>query len=415
MSYEGSIDIMHDKVQYYTGNTLADQAKNIPLDEQEIQARRDDHGNYVGVKAEERVHYHKSLLAGQNTANMCIARLLMRGLASSNHPRPTTSDDTNVTHNNTTTHQDKYNPDEFLEQFVLYMKTPPTTNQEEEEDTSQAQFHNDTYLDVYVRSFFKEASFGVPLRQCAKNQRDSWSVGSLDGVAMVIPIIAAYASEPECMVMGRAVEQHMLTHRSINVTATLYVLVPLLLELFHSDSDGTDDSGVGGDGVGGRLRTVLDRAMDKMRPPAITGRAMCDSYVQHRGPGNIPKQDKWLQHMTTSDESMKDFIHRMVQEYDNDEDVAGWGDRPASQLSTACYCEQAFAVVLYLAYKYANDPPHTALLQNVMLGGHSTSRGAVLGAILGAAHGTTLNFPFVQDLCAYHYIVKEIQDLVDTV
>jgi ADP-ribosyl-[dinitrogen reductase] hydrolase len=409
---------MHDKVQYYTGNTLAaDHAKKIiPLDDQEIQARRDDHGNYVGVKADERVHYHKSLLAGQNTANMCIARLLMRSLASSNHPGPSTSKDSSVI-----PHQDKYNPDEFLEQFVLYMKTPPTTtttkNQDNDEmDTSQVQFHNDTYLDVYVRSFFKEASLGVPLRHCAKNQRDSWSIGSLDGVAMVIPIIAAYAHEPECMVLGRAVEQHMLTHRSITVTATLYVLVPLLLELFHhsDNSGGMDDSE---NGVGVRLRTVLDRAMDKMRPPAITGRQMCDSYVQHRGPGNIPKQDKWRQHMSTSDnESMKDFIHRMVQDYgDNDEDVAGWGDRPASQLSTACYCEQAFAVVLYLAYKYAHDPPQTALLQNVMLGGHSTSRGAVLGAILGAAHGSTTNFPFVHDLSAYPYIAKEIQDLVDTV
>ena len=39
---------------------------------------------------------------------------------------------------------------------------------------------------------------------------------------------------------------------------------------------------------------------------------------------------------------------------------------------------------MFLAYKYADDP-RKALLQNAMLGGHSTARGAVLGAILGAA------------------------------
>lgn len=63
--------------------------------------------------------------------------------------------------------------------------------------------------------------------------------------------------------------------------------------------------------------------------------------------------------------------------------VAGWGDRENSRLSTACYCEQTFTVVLYLAYKYGTDDVQKAFCQNVMLGGHSTARGAVLGAILG--------------------------------
>jgi exopolysaccharide biosynthesis protein len=54
MSYSGTIDIMHDKSRFYTGNTAADAAKK--MSREEIEKRRDDHGNYVGALADERVH-----------------------------------------------------------------------------------------------------------------------------------------------------------------------------------------------------------------------------------------------------------------------------------------------------------------------------------------------------------------------
>jgi len=214
---------------------------------------------------------------------------------------------------------------------------------------------------------------------------------------MTIPTIAAYANDPEYYVIGRAVEHHMLTHRSITVTAVVSVLAPLLLSLWH----GVD------------LKTALDAAMEKMRPPKITGRQMRDSYVAIGGPGMIPKDKKWLQHMQLSDESTKDFVQRLISTVEDDEDVAGCGDRENSRLSTMCYCEQSFTVVLYLAYKYGADDPKKALLQNVMIGGHSTARGAVLGAILGAAHGKE-GIPFVDDLCAKEEISREITALINT-
>lgn len=216
---------------------------------------------------------------------------------------------------------------------------------------------------------------------------------------MSIPTIAAYANEPEAWVIGRAVEHHMLTHRSITVTATVSVLAPLLLELWK----------------GLPLKEALDRAMDKLRPPKITGKELRDSYVGKGGPGKIPKDKKWLQHMELMPPgtTTKDLVHELIASSDNDEDVAGCGDREASRLSTMCYCEQAFTVVLYLAYKYGSDDPKKALLQNVMIGGHSTARGAVLGAILGAAHGIE-GLPFVDDLCAKEAIDKEVSGLVAT-
>ena len=228
---------------------------------------------------------------------------------------------------------------------------------------------------------------------------------------MCIPIIVAYSYQPEWYVLGRAVEHAHLTHRSITVTACLAILVPLLLELYRQNEGSNDNNA-----VATRLRTALDNVMVKMAPPKCTGREMRDSYVNNKGPHNIPKQIKWKQHMDLdTSETTKDFVHRMINMELKDEDVVGFGDEPTSRLSTACYCEQTFTVVLYLAYKYAHDP-RKALLQNVMLGGHSTGRGAVLGAILGAAYGTTnAGIPFREQLCAKDVIDKEIKHLVTTV
>jgi len=373
MSYSGSIDIMHDKAHLYAGNSAASTARK--LSREDIEKRRDDHGNYVGALESERVHYHQSLKKGQNTANACVARLAVRYIANKNANQ-----------------EDYYDPDEFLEHFFKYMTTKP-----DPDDIDQVVNHNDTYLDVYLRGFFANASRGLPLRYCAMSQRDTWSIGSIDGAVMSVPIIAAYAKEPEAYVIGRAVEHHMLTHRSVTVTAVVSILAPLLLDLYH----------------GSDLREALDRAMEKMRPPKITGTEMRKSYISRGGPGGIPRHDKWLQHMTlVEDETVKDFVHRMIKEYDDDEVVAGWGDKEYSRLSVACYCEQTFTVVLYLAYKYA-DNPREALLRNVMLGGHSTGRGGILGAILGAAYGSDL--PFVDDLAAKETIKKEVDALVATI
>jgi ADP-ribosyl-[dinitrogen reductase] hydrolase len=332
MEYQGTIDILHDKAIYYSGNTVLLES----LLEEDVAARRDDHGNFVGVTAEDRVHYHQSLVAGQNTVNACVARLAMRYIGETNAHR-----------------QDRYDPDEFLERFRDYMITPPSNT---DDNKSQVSYHNDTYLDIYLRGFFTNASNpNRRLRDCAWSQRDTWSIGSLDGVLMAIPIIAAYSDEPESMVIGRAMEHAMLTHKSVTVFMVLSILTPLLLELYH----------------GAELKEALERAMGKMRPPACTGREMRESYIRHHGPGKIPKHEKWLQHMTTAEERFfPEFMEQMLA-LDNDEDVGGWGDRPNSRLATACYCEQAFSIVLYLSYKYRDDPKK-ALLQNAMMGGVSS-------------------------------------------
>jgi ADP-ribosyl-[dinitrogen reductase] hydrolase len=54
--------------------------------------------------------------------------------------------------------------------------------------------------------------------------------------------------------------------------------------------------------------------------------------------------------------------------------------------SSACYIDDSMPSLLYLAYKYS-DSLEEALIANTNVGGENCHRGAVLGALLGAALG----------------------------
>lgn len=54
--------------------------------------------------------------------------------------------------------------------------------------------------------------------------------------------------------------------------------------------------------------------------------------------------------------------------------------------SSACYVDYAVPATLYLALKYRDDPEE-GLIANTMCGGDNCGRGAILGALLGAANG----------------------------
>eukprot|EP00198_Chlamydomonas_reinhardtii_P000582 XP_001689917.1 predicted protein [Chlamydomonas reinhardtii] len=57
-----------------------------------------------------------------------------------------------------------------------------------------------------------------------------------------------------------------------------------------------------------------------------------------------------------------------------------------STFGSACYIEDSFPSLLYLAYKYA-DSFEKAVLANTNVGGENCHRGAALGAVMGAAAG----------------------------
>jgi ADP-ribosylglycohydrolase len=68
------------------------------------------------------------------------------------------------------------------------------------------------------------------------------------------------------------------------------------------------------------------------------------------------------------------------------------------RLSSACYVEDALPATIYLALKYHDDAAR-ALIANTNVGGDNAGRGAVLGALLGAANGfQTFPKPWVNGL-----------------
>ena len=64
----------------------------------------------------------------------------------------------------------------------------------------------------------------------------------------------------------------------------------------------------------------------------------------------------------------------------------GDGDIIEREFGQACYIDRAFPASLYLAWKYAEDFS-AGLVSNTNAGGDNCHRGAVIGALLGAANG----------------------------
>ena len=222
---------------------------------------------------------------------------------------------------------DNYDPREFLTVLKDYMLTPPPKDPHNS-DPAQVAAHNDTYLDIYLRRFFANLSDGLPMEHCARNQRDQWSIGSIDGISMCIPVAVAYFHLGEAAAVARAIEQHMLTHRSVAVTTGVAAVVPLLHALIAGGEVAAD--------------AALRAAMRKLKPPKISGESLLGAYRAARGPGNIPARDKWDQHAECRPETLDVLVARLVADGRSDESVVG------PVFSTMCYVEQALPVLLLL-------------------------------------------------------------------
>jgi ADP-ribosylglycohydrolase len=81
-------------------------------------------------------------------------------------------------------------------------------------------------------------------------------------------------------------------------------------------------------------------------------------------------------------------------------------------LSPACYIDQSFPSVLYLAARY-HDDFESALIANTNVGGDNCHRGAVLGAILGASLGVeAIPKRWITGLSAHAELNVEIEDFI---
>jgi len=148
----------------------------------------------------------------------------------------------------------------------------------------------------------------------------------IGGLVGLVPIVVFYKDSP-AKARKAALEHLSLTHLGRQMTMAADVLIELLLEVLS----------------GKPLREVLLQQIQKQKNPLY----------------GLPYR-QWLD--------------------DPDEEIVG------RRLSTACYVEDSVPAVLYLALKY-NDQPEQGLIVNTNLGGDNVHRGAVLGALLGAANG----------------------------
>ena len=193
--------------------------------------------------------------------------------------------------------------------------------------------HNDTYAESYHRDFFANYARGVPPERCAGAEgHDTASIGGL--VSLPPVIFAALQSgegEGEGTSAGAAaLAQLRLTHLSAKLERFALEFCDVLVHLLQDPSP--------------QLAPLACAAAKRLGFPAGT------------------------------------VIERVRRNGTSDHDVIG------GLLSSACYIDQSLPAALYLAARYPDDF-EAALIANTNTGGDNCHRGAVLGAIMGAALG----------------------------
>jgi ADP-ribosylglycohydrolase len=189
--------------------------------------------------------------------------------------------------------------------------------------TAQPPAHPDTYAESYHRGFFANYAQGRKAEKCAMITHDTASVG---GLVTIAPLVLSQrlkgASESDIQIVCRT---HLaLTHPDESLMQVCDRYVKLLCGLM----DGPDEAGV---------RALLIEA-SKGSPGVDLAGLLKRNLPDHQVVGHL--------------------------------------------FSRACYISDSWPVVLYLAYKYQNDP-WRALRVNTNLGGDNVHRGMVLGALLG--------------------------------
>jgi ADP-ribosylglycohydrolase len=148
----------------------------------------------------------------------------------------------------------------------------------------------------------------------------------ISGIIGMIPLIVRYAEDQQTA--GRLALQHLqLTHLGDRMAAAGNLLVDILLAVLK----------------GASLQDTITNKIKSQDHPLLGFPFM-----------------RWLA--------------------DPDEAVIG------KRFSSACYVEDALPATIYLALKY-HDDARQGLIANTNLGGDNAGRGAVLGALLGAANG----------------------------
>jgi ADP-ribosyl-[dinitrogen reductase] hydrolase len=215
--------------------------------------------------------------------------------------------------------------------------------------------HNDTYAESYHRDFFANYAQGVAPENCAGTEgHDTASMGGL--VSLPLVIIATLRDGNLATTNAAALTQQRLTHRSSLLERHTLELSKLLFHIFHD--------------INPNIEQLACAASSNLGFPAA----------------------KVVQSARRNQSSDLDIIGGL--------------------LSPACYIDQAFPSVLYLAARYYDDFEN-ALIANTNVGGDNCHRGAVLGAILGAALGVeAIPKRWINGLTAHAELNDEIEQFI---
>lgn len=199
-------------------------------------------------------------------------------------------------------------------------------------------YHAETYAQAYIRYMTTPGHHAdTYVEEYHRRFFANYAAGSpptacgvtekhVSGIIGMVPVAVFYAGTPPAA-RAKAFEHLHLTHLGPRMDAAAAFLLDVLLPVLG----------------GSPLRQVLTDLIRRQANPLL----------------GFPLE-KWLDHP--------------------DDVVIG------QRLSPACYVEDAIPAIAYLALKYPDDIAQ-ALVVNTNLGGDNAGRGAVLGALLGAANG----------------------------
>lgn len=325
------------------------------------------------------VHYHAGLRAGENTLNAQLLRVLLRSVSGEDQDEVDTGGG--------------YDPMKWLAAYADFMTTPGS--------------HNDSYADTAHVQFFYRYSRGTKLEECGGDENHSTAnigafyalvalllagapeataayahIGSAGGGGARSTLTAEERDADSEAKLGRelalVVQRHVaLTHKSPKLLRYAGLVTTLILELL---------SGV-------PLRTAVASAAAELGITNIDQLAQVPPPVHTDGRPMLPE---------------------------------AFGDLPVVQkgFGLSCYVHDSLPAVLFLAYKYSEpDQTRAALLANTNVGGNTVHRGAILGAILGAAHGSRGSFGgdrastdmLLEGLHQHRTIANEVDEFLDEV
>jgi ADP-ribosylglycohydrolase len=197
--------------------------------------------------------------------------------------------------------------------------------------TADPTLHPDTYAESYHRGFFANLEAGNAPHRCAAVTHDTPSIGGLVSIAAIY-LAGRLAGQSIDALQQQCVDHLYLTHPD-EVLAGVCVHYTALLESLLTRDDSTS------------VRELL---------------------------------------VATSRLSANFRVAELAAKAKDDREVIG------GLFSSACYIDGAWPGLLYLAYKYV-DQPEAALLANANLGGDNCHRGAVLGILLGVANAVSVD------------------------